>query len=316
MKEYGSKFLFGPVPSRRLGLSLGVDIVPFKSCTQDCIYCQLGKAPHPQTIERKSFVDIDKVVEELKTKLNEGVKADFITISGSGEPTLNTDIGSLIDKIHQLTEIPVAVITNGTLLHIPQVRSEVGKADLVVPSLDAVDRDSFEKINRPHRDITFDRLVEGLKAFKSEYSGAIWLEIFLIDGINTGDDQVGKFEELIATIKPDKVQLNTAIRPTAEAGLMPVSAERLRQIAQRLGPVAEVIVDYDKLDKLRSETQASGESVYQMLKRRPCSLEDIVSSLGINRNEALKYVTILCQEGKIDSKQVGDKVYYKAVVDF
>lgn len=311
MSKNLDKYLFGPVPSRRLGLSLGVDIIPFKSCSQDCIYCQLGKSQCAQTIERKSYVDIYEVVDEIKRKLETGVKADYITISGSGEPTLNSDIGLLIDEIKKLTDVPVAVITNGSLLYLWEVRDAVSRADLIVPSLDAFDQESFEKINRPHKDISFERLVEGLKLLKKEYYGPVWLEVFLVDGLNTNDEDVKKLKSIIDSIGPDKIQLNTAVRPTAEFGLKPVSGEGLREIAEFLGERAEVIVDYEKLGERINELEGSIDSIYQMLKRRPCSIDDIGVSLGINRNEVLKSITILQNEGKILSEAVGDKVYYR-----
>ncbi len=313
MSEKKQSYTFGPVPSRRLGLSLGIDIVPFKSCTQDCIYCQLGKAPHPQTIERKSFVPIDDVIAELKEKIDAGVKADYITISGSGEPTLNSDLAVIIEQINAITDIPVAIITNGTLLYLPHVRKACERADLVVPSLDACDEEVFNTINQPHKQITFARLVEGLKKFKHEYKGKFWLEVFLVDGINTSDEQLAEFKNLIAEINPDKVQLNTAVRPTAKAGIMPVSAEKLAQIAQKIGHNAGVIADFDKLAHSIADMQKGQDAVYEMLKRRPCSLNDISIGLGMNRNEALKYITTLVKQDKITAEQVADKTFYKAI---
>ena len=162
-KKY--KYIFGPVPSRRLGRSLGVDIVGLKTCTQNCVYCQLG-VNGVTTTERKAYVDVAIVAGEIKDKLAGGVQADFITISGSGEPTLNSDIGLLIDQIKEMTDIPVAVITNGTLLNDPQVRADISRADAVMSSLDAGDEDGFRAMNAPHDSVTFKSLVEGLVAFR------------------------------------------------------------------------------------------------------------------------------------------------------
>lgn len=313
MAEKKQSYIFGPVPSRRLGFSLGIDIVPFKSCTQDCIYCQLGQAPNPQTIERKSFVPIDDVIAELKQKIDAGVKADYITISGSGEPTLNSDLAEVIDRIHAITDIPLAIITNGTLLYLPQVRQACMKADLVVPSLDACDEKIFNVINKPHAQITFARLVEGLKKFRQEYAGQFWLEVFLVDGLNTSDEQLALFKAIIADIKPDKVQLNTAVRPTAQAGVMPVLAEKMSRIAKLIGHDAEVIADFDKMSHHIADMQKGQDAVYQMLKRRPCSLGDISTGLGMNRNEALKHITTLIGQNKIVAEPVADKTFYKAI---
>lgn len=313
MEDYKYKYLFGPVPSRRLGLSLGIDIVPLKSCSQDCVYCQLGKRDDLTTIDRRSFVDIDKVIEEIQMKIRAGLEADFLTISGSGEPTLNSDIGILIGRIKELTDIPVAVITNGTLLYQRQVREDIFGANVVIPSLDAFDQESFDRINRPHKDITFEKLFDGLKIFGGEFSGRIYLEVFLLDGMNSSDEDVKKLRELISQIKAEKVQLNTAVRPTAEMGLRPVSRERLEEIAKMLGDNVEVIVDFDKLKKVVDSMDNAVGTVYDMIKRRPCSIDDIVASLGVNRNEVLKAVTILLNDGKIIAEPVGGRTYYKAV---
>jgi len=188
------KYLFGPVPSRRLGLSLGVDVVPFKVCTLDCIYCQLAKTTH-RTIERKDYVPVESVLAELKDNLAQAIKADFITISGSGEPTLNSRLGELIDGIKKLTSIPVAILTNGTLLYRQDVRADCCCADVVLPSLDAADEQTFQKINRPHPELSIKKLIEGLCTFRDEYAGQIALEVFLIDGFNTDTEQIAKIKD-------------------------------------------------------------------------------------------------------------------------
>jgi wyosine [tRNA(Phe)-imidazoG37] synthetase (radical SAM superfamily) len=127
------RIIYGPVPSRRLGISLGVDIVPFKTCSYDCIYCQLGRATN-HTIKRGSFVPIDSVLKQIKDVVDQNSDIDYITFSGSGEPTLNSDTGEIICKIKDFTSIPIAVLTNGSLLWQQQVRKDLSSADLVVPS--------------------------------------------------------------------------------------------------------------------------------------------------------------------------------------
>jgi len=228
------KYLYGPVPSRRLGYSLGVDIVPIKACTLDCIYCQLGRTAN-KTIERRDYVPGEAVLAELKEKLAEGLTADFITISGSGEPTLNSQLGELIDGIKKITDIPVAILTNGTLLHRQDVRADCARADVVVPSLDAADEQTFQKVNRPHRDISIEKLISGLQTFRNEFAGRIWLEVFFVEDFNTDAEQIAKIKNAIEQIRPDKVQLNTAVRPTAEPGVKRLDAKKLRAIAAQLG---------------------------------------------------------------------------------
>ena len=304
-----SKYLFGPVASRRLGLSLGVDIVPLKSCTQNCIYCQLG-IDGIVTLERKPFVPIDDVIEELKVKITAGLEADYITLSGSGEPTLNSQLGLLIDKIRKITKIPVAVITNGTLLGEPAVRADCSKADVVLPSIDAGDRATFEKINRPHKDIDFDAFVEGLCVFRAEFSGQIWLEVFLLDGINSSENDATMFKEWIEKINPDKVHINTAVRPSAEIYARQVSSEKLLKFCSVLGEKAEIIVPY--ADSKKHERRINiEEELLDLLARRPCSLSDISSGLNVHKNEILKYIEHFVQSNKIVIKKKDHIIYYQ-----
>ena len=307
-KEY--KYLFGPVPSRRLGLSLGIDIVPFKICTLDCVYCELGITTD-KIITRGEYVDLDAVLAELKQKIQQGLDADYITISGSGEPTLNKSMGKLITEIKKVTDIPVAILTNATLFDDPDVRADCRLADVVLPSLDAAEQSAFEKINRPHTSIDVEKIIAGLIDFRSEFSGLIWLEIFFIDGINTDNKQVLALKTAVDKIKPDIIHLNTAVRPTAEKNIRRVEKEKLDEIARVLGPNAQVIADFDKAKEDKS-VQIKAEDVFALLKRRPCSLDDICSGLGLHKNEAIKYVTQLLNAGQIIEQEMNKKHFYLA----
>jgi wyosine [tRNA(Phe)-imidazoG37] synthetase (radical SAM superfamily) len=304
------KYLFGPVASRRLGLSLGIDIVPFKICSQDCIYCELGPTTE-KSIERKDYAPIEDILAELKERLAEGLSVDFITITGSGEPTLNSRLGELVEKIKKITKIPVAILTNGTLFYRQDVRADCAKADVVVPSLDAGDEGVFEKINRPHPDINIEKLILGLCSFRDEYHGQIWLEVFLVEGVNTGVEQIAEIKEAIKRIRPDKIQLNTAVRPTAEAGIERVKPERLADIAKELGENCEVVTDFSAARR-HKKAQSKAEYVLSMLKRRPCSIEDICSGLGISREEAQKYIVQFEQQGVIDSEIKNGIIFFKS----
>jgi len=317
------KYLYGPVPSRRLGLSCGIDIVPLKICTMDCIYCQLGKTAQT-TIERKDYIPIEPVLAELKEALAEGLEADYITIAGSGEPTLNSRLGELIDGIKKLTNIPIAILTNGTLLSRAEVRADCSKADVVMPSLDAGDEQTFQRINRPYHVISVEKLISGLCAFRKEFSGQIWLEVFFVEGINTGTEQIARIKEAIKLINPDRVHLNTAVRPTADPNIARLSAEKLQEIANRLGPKCEVVADFSParsgiLNKSKSEDllephsviNRKAEALLSMLKRRPCSLNDICSSLGISRNEAIKHISDLQHQGIIQSEEKEGIIFFK-----
>jgi wyosine [tRNA(Phe)-imidazoG37] synthetase (radical SAM superfamily) len=307
----GKKYLYGPVTSRRLGLSLGVDIVPFKICTLDCIYCQLGGTTE-KTTERAEYVSSEDVLSELRETLAQGLKADFITIGGSGEPTLNSGLGKLIYGIKKITDIPVALLTNGTLFYRPDVRADCTKADVVLPSLDAGDKSTFEKINHPHEDIVLENLISGLCIFRDEFAGQIWLEVFFIEGINTDAGRIAKIKGAIEQIRPDKVHLNTAVRPTAEAGIKRLSPEKLQAIAEQLGGKCEVAVGFST-GRRGKHIETKAESVLSMLKRRPCSLNDICSALGIHRNEAIKFLDHFQQQGVVSSSEKDGIVFFRAL---
>ena len=306
---HNKKYLYGPVPSRRLGISLGIDIVPLKLCTLDCVYCQLGRTTK-KTVERKDYVPIEAVLAELKDALAKGLKTNFITISGSGEPTLNSRLGELIDGIKKVTDIPVAIMTNGTLLYREDVRADCAKADVVVPSLDAGDEAAFQKVNRPYKDISIEKLITGLSAFRKEFSGRIWLEVFLVEGLNTDIAEIDKIKGLIKRIRPDKIQLNTAVRPTADPSIKKLDAEKLELIARQIGNGCEVIADLPPRHSDK-HTHSRAEDILSMLKRRPCSLSDICSGLGIARDDALKHIAELQHRGLIGPEEKNGKTFFK-----
>lgn len=302
------KYIFGPVPSRRLGRSLGVDIVGLKTCTQNCIYCQLG-VNGVTTTDRRPYVDISLVAGELKDKLAAGLEADFITISGSGEPTLNSDIGLLIDQIKLMTDIPVAVITNGTLLNDPVVRDDISKADAVIPSLDAGDQEGFLAMNCPHTSLTFKGLVDGLAAFRDQYKGQIWIEVFFCEGINTSDDQVKKISSIIDRINPDKIQLNTSVRPTTEQCAKAVSQERLLEICKKLGPNAEIIASFP-ITMSAGLGNAQEDRIVDLLKRRPCTIEGMSSSLNVSSVSLQEVIAALLSKSLISTEDKAGELFY------
>jgi len=304
------EYIFGPVPSRRLGRSLGIDLVPFKTCSYDCIYCQLGRTTN-KTMQRKEWVPIDIVMEQLKEKLDS--KPDYITLSGSGEPTLFSQLEDLISRIKDITDIPIAVLTNGSLLWLPEVRKALKSADMVVPSLDAGSNRIFQYVNRPHQDITFSKMLQGLVEFRKAYSGQYWLEVFLLAGVTTPEMEIKRLKTCINAIQPDKVQVNTVTRPPAEAFAEPVPQKQLQTITKKLYEKAEVIADYSNVHK-QQDFSALCEDVLTLLKRRPCSVEDIAAGLGFHRNEAVKYVEELSSVGRIEVKPHNQQLYYQAVI--
>ncbi len=237
------KYIYGPLKSRRLGLSLGITLTPYKICSFDCVYCQLGRT-NRLTAECKEYVSIEEVFSELKSWFQDSAEAkklNYITFSGSGEPTLNIKIGELVSRIRKITSIPVAVITNGSLLAFPSVRNNVLGVDLIIPSLNAVTQETFEKIGRPQKEMRVESVIDGLISLRKEFKGKIWLEIMLVKGINDDLGQAKKFKEIIDRICPDRVQLNIPVRCTAEPGIVGPAQEKLEKIKEIIGDKCEII---------------------------------------------------------------------------
>jgi len=299
--------LFGPVPSRRLGRSLGIDLVPFKTCTYDCIYCQLGRTTQ-KTDERREWMDVGDIEGELREKIK--LDPDYITLGGSGEPTLHSGIGELIDLIQGITDIPVAVLTNGSLLWREDVRRDLMRADLVIPSLDAGDQDVFEHINRPVTSISYQKMVQGIASFTDMFSGECWLEVFIIEGMNSTIEAAKKIADAARDIQPTKVQLNTVSRPPAELSAIRASMGHLQDIAHLFPPPTEIIADHSSAHDTGEHTAAE-ESIVELLKRRPCTIDDVSRGLEIHRNEAIKHINTLTKRGVISSMRRDDTVYYR-----
>ncbi len=238
------KYIYGPIKSRRLGLSLGLSLSPDKTCDLDCIYCQWGSTGRT-VLERKEYAQVGQIILELKSWLQEHPQAakelKFVTLSGLGEPTLHTGFGGLIDQARELTGAKIAVITNSTFLGDKAVRQELLKADLIVPSLDAVDPVIFERIDRPHPGVRLDEIIDGLVALRKEFAGTIWLEIMLVAGVNDDDAHIQGLKKAIRRINPDKIQLNSPVRATAEKNVLPVEKSKLLKIKEILGDKAEII---------------------------------------------------------------------------
>lgn len=301
-------YVFGPVPTRRLGRSLGVELVPFKICSYDCIYCQLGRTTC-KTIARKEWVPMDQVLLDIQNKLD--THPDYITLSGSGEPTLHSSIGVLINRIHQYTDLPVAVLTNGSLLWQPEVRRQLLHADLVIPSLDAGNETMFQAVNRPHRELSHQQVLKGLIEFRREFSGQIWLKIFLLSSHTVIESELMQLKDCVEQIQPDKVQLNTVTRPPSEYFAESVSQTQLHQIATIFEPPVDVIVDYHKGCRQDAFVSKS-DDILNLLQRRLCTLEDIVTGLRMNRNDALKQIEILIKENIVVHSFINGKIYYKS----
>jgi wyosine [tRNA(Phe)-imidazoG37] synthetase (radical SAM superfamily) len=234
------KYIYGPIKSRRLGLSLGLSLSPDKICDLDCIYCQWGSVGKT-VLERKEYAKADEIILELKSWMQknpqQALELKFVTLSGLGEPTLNTCIGELIEKVKEITGSKIAVITNATLLGDPAVRKGLLKADLIVPSLDAVDPEIFKQIDRPHPDIKLDEIIDGLIVLREEFHGQIWL----VAGMNDNLKHIEALKNVIQRINPDKIQLNSPVRSTADKNVFAVDKNKLEKIKEILGDKAEIV---------------------------------------------------------------------------
>ncbi len=299
--------VFGPVPSRRLGQSLGVDLVPFKTCSFDCLYCQLG-CTTCKTVERKEWVPLEDVISQLKGKLS--CEPDYITLSGSGEPTLFSRLDELIERIKEITDVPVAVLTNGSLLWQEEVQRQLAEADLVMPSLDAGDPATFQLVNRPHESLQFEKVLAGLISFRRRFRGRYWLEILLIDGVTTTKAALAALAECVARIGPDRLLFGTVTRPPAEACAVAVPSVRLAELAAGFSPPGEILPDLPEPHFVpRGET--SREDILALLARRPCTVEDIVVGLRIHKVEAIKRIESLTSDGLIEAVSGGERPVYR-----
>ncbi|MGM0598981.1 MAG: radical SAM protein [Candidatus Rifleibacteriota bacterium] len=308
-KSNAYKHLFGPVPSRRFGRSLGIDLIPFKTCCYDCIFCQLGRTT-ALSLKREEYVPLQEVIDEFDHWVENSGQADQITLAGSGEPSLYKEFGKVISHIKSKTKIPVAILTNGAVLHDPEVRKAAKQADIVKISLSAWNEETFQQINRPCKGLTFDMLVEGEIAFRKEFMNKLFLEVFVIEGINSEPQQIKKIAEIVKKIKPDMVQLNTAVRPPAESFVQPVEKEKLVKLAELFEPQAEIIAAYKAAPG--SQIKVNEKEIYEMLLRRPCTARQISDVFSMHMNEVSKYIGKLLAEKKIKSIERNKEIYYSA----
>ena len=244
MKRF--RHLYGPVPSRRLGRSLGIDLVPHKVCTYDCIYCQIGRTTD-ETLLRKEYVPVEEILEEVRVFLEEEhPPVDHLSLGGSGEPTLHSKIRSIIEGIQEITVLPVAVITNGSLFYEREVREDLLRADVVLPSLDAVSPEVFGRINRPGPGFSIERVIEGLVEFRKIYQGQIWLEILFCKGVNDSEDELSRMKGAVRRIRPDLIHLNTVVRPPSEKWVAPLTQEEMEKIRGFFGERASIISEFNR----------------------------------------------------------------------
>ena len=307
------KYLFGPVPSRRLGMSLGVDLVPHKVCSLNCIYCECGRTTN-LTLQRKEYIPYNDVVKELKNYMKNNPVPDYITFSGAGEPTLNSRIGDVLNFVKtNWPDIPVALLTNGSLFNHEQVRKEILKANLVLPSLDAASDSTFHKIDRPFHEINIEDYIQGLIDFRKEYKGKIWLEILILPDINDSIKDLQLLKDAIVKIDPDKVQLNTLDRPGTVNNLRPANKAELQQIVNFWNfKNTEIIASVPERKDMKSYREDTETAILETISRRPCTLNDLSQILGIHINEINKYLGVLEDDGKIKTNRQERGVFYQS----
>ncbi len=305
-KKENYRYLFGPVPSRRFGRSLGIDLTPFKTCCLDCVFCQLGRT-RETTIVRKEHVPVDAVFSEIEEWRKTDGKADYITLSGSGEPTLHSGFGNVL-KFLQKGTIPTVLLTNGTLLNLPEVQDAAMHADIVKVSLSAWDHHSFKSINRPHGQLQFDEIVKGQKAFRAQFKGKLWMEVFVLLGMNSMPRDIKKIAAQIKKIKPDHIHLNTVVRPPAESFAGALPEDRMIKLTDLFDPIASVIAEYS--ENYAKNVQITEDTILAMLQRRPCTMEQIAKVFGMHINEVSKYLGKLTRNNLIHAVHRKKTIYY------
>jgi len=305
----GYKYIFGPVASRRLGRSLGIDLISYKTCSFDCIYCQVGKTTN-QTIERAEYVPTQAVLTELEQRLKNPPGIDFLTFSGSGEPTLHIALGQIIKRLKQLSPLPIAVLTNGSLLWRGDVQKDLIPADIVLPTLSSPTPENFQRIHHPHPDLKLEKIIEGMINFRKIFKGKIWLEVFLVKGINDNEKEMQSLKSIIEKIQPDKIQLNTSVRVPSEEHPISVDEEKMSALAKILGERAELIAEF-RAKEIALKSLPSEEEILNYLRRRPATIQDLSSGLSLSEKQAEAVLQELIQKGKIQSQTwEGKQVFY------
>ena len=307
-------YLFGPVHSRRLGISLGIDLVPSKTCSLDCVYCECGRTT-ALVLERGEYADSAKIIDELTHYLSTKPSLDHITFGGSGEPTLNTGTGRIVRFLKEsYPQYKCALLTNGTLLYLPQVREEVLPFDIVLPSLDAVSDAVFAKVNRPHGKLENNAVIKGLIEFRKSYKGLVWLEVFIVPGINDTPEELALFKKAITEINPDRVQLNSLDRPGTCGWVRPASMEKLQEIAGFFSPLpVEIISRQAKNSPLPQAAERASDSILAMVARRPSTIEEIATLAGLTINEADRILSALVSSHRIEKQVTGNRSFYRMV---
>lgn len=310
-KKLKTKRVFGPVLSKRLGNSLGIDVIPHKTCSYNCIYCQLGSEENTIT-DLTNYYSVDEIIYELKEALLNNKNIDYITFTGSGEPTLYKDLKKLIYEIKQITDIPVCIITNGSLLYKQEMRSNLLLADLIIPSLDAGNEETFKLIDNPNKEIDFDKMVEGLIEFKKVFKGEYWLEIFLLKDINDNEDEIDDIIKIVKKIKPDRIQLITATRRVANEKAKALSDEELKKIKKYFNSKCDIEIDIPNIsENHKGNTRILTEDdIVNFLIRQPDTAYIIAKSFNENERKIKELLDLLIKKNKVREEIVNGVISY------
>lgn len=310
-------YLFGPVQSKRLGISLGVDVIPHKICNFDCVYCECGKTI-TKVNRRGHFVRLDALLKEFDAYLfnfgDEGF--DVLTLTGSGETTLEIQLKEIIEGLRQRTQKPIAVLTNASLITDPQVQEALASADIVLPSLDAAHPDTFRKVDRPHPWITVENIILGLFDFKKNYPKVqLWLEILMVEGLNDTQEEIESLKRVIALIHPDRVHVGTVTRPPAYPEFQAISEEKLSRIQNLLSPESSLFANHPSWLKKKQVQHQDEEEVFnrvlETLKRRPCPLEELkLVSGGISERCLQEKLTAMIQQGLLEKIEKDQQTFF------
>jgi len=311
-----NEYLFGPVPSRRLGMSLGVDLVPYKTCTLDCVYCECGETT-ALTLERKEFVPTDQVLSELDAYLSTKPELDYITFSGAGEPTLHSRIGDVVAFVKDNYPMyKTCLLTNATLLGNTGVVEAIKDVDLVIPSLDAVKHDDFIKVNRPSEKLDVAQFIEDIVVFCNDTKSVVWLEIFIVPGCNDSEESVCSFKDVVARIKPDKIQLNTLDRPGAVDWIEAPSQASVDMFVDALEGIAPIEV----VGKFNYSTNSVYDNitidelicrVSEMISRRPCTAKDVAFSLSLPAEKVSLALDEMVLRGGVVCEELDRGLFFK-----
>ncbi|SPF37143.1 Radical SAM domain protein [Syntrophobacter sp. SbD1] len=302
--------IFGPVPSRRLGRSLGIDVIPPKTCSFDCIYCESGPTTRLSIIT-ENFVDPSQVLAELRAFLSlRPNAADVLTFSGAGEPTLYSGLGELIAAIKKdYPELPLVVLTNGSLLWDPEVRRRLLKADRVVPSMDAVTAPVFLTVNRPHPSLDLEQIIEGIRAFRQDYKGQLHIETALVSGVNDTPEELSALARAMESIRPDKIELNTVVRPPACTGIMGLSQARMKWAASFFSSLSTEIVGVFESHEHDFGEEQIGLRILETVERRPCTITELAASLGVPEKRVEQESQKLQEQRKLRKLRFDGKLF-------